>query len=317
MPLTLKNFYSLKDASNLLNHQLNRNDIDSEFFIHLALNESINLSYFPTYDLNDEIIGTIIFDNDDLQFLDLNQRETRICLNLCFHYITQKKFSLVLTKNSIYDLYQTETLPLTDIRFNNIYSVFDNTLAIPPEFQSHIGNFRFFKNLGWDKFYKVENVPASSINANYDDSMVATIWFDYFDYSFNNKPMKKVAITDVEKNISISTDNLYILSADLEKILSGKIESNTYKIINYENFNLMNFLETKSPNNSNLHPKAYNSYIKIIAGLALYAKIDLSNHQTAFKKIQDFCDLQGIEIPNKDTCGKWFKEASEYIKNSI
>ncbi|EMU07376.1 hypothetical protein AWC45_10290 [Acinetobacter baumannii] len=54
---------------------------------------------------------------------------------------------------------------------------------------------------------------------------------------------------------------------------------------------------------------------KIIYALANMANIDISQPQAAFSQLQLYCEKNNLELPNKDTCGKAFKDAKYYFDN--
>ncbi|WP_035365028.1 hypothetical protein [Acinetobacter brisouii] len=54
---------------------------------------------------------------------------------------------------------------------------------------------------------------------------------------------------------------------------------------------------------------------KIIYALASMANIDISQPQAAFAQLQLYCERNNLELPNKDTCGKAFKDAKYYFDN--
>lgn len=306
MSLLLKNFYSLTDACTLLNNQLNRTDIDVDFLMQLTFDDAIELGVIHQVKHLD--LGSIIFEDKQLQFNDNN--EIRILLNTSFHYLSQSKFILMADKEDLFEIYKKNQIELHNISFNNIYSILDNTFAIPPNLKKYIGSFNFYSHIPWYNFYKLENVPASSLNPKLDDSMTQTVWFDYFDVSLSS-PLEKIILPTNDDIQLITTDDLYILAEDLHKILSNKIKTQTAKTLNIDNFNLGNFTSQKNSPDSVLHTTAYKNGLKIISALAHLAKLDITKHQKAYSILQQHCDEHGIEIPNKDTCGHWFKD----IKN--
>lgn len=306
MSLLLKNFYSLIDACKLLNNQLNRTDIDVDFLMQLTFNDAIELGVL--YQVQHLELGSIIFHDKQLQFNDKN--EIRILLNTSFHYLGQSKFILIADKEDIFEIYSKNEIELENICFNNIYSILDNAFAIPPDLKKYMGSFNFYSHIPWYKFYKLENLPASSLNSKLDDSMTQTLWFDYFDVSLGS-PLEKIVLPSNNETQFITTDNLYILADDIDKILSNKIKTQTAKTLSIDNFNLGNFTNLKKSPDSVLHPIAYKNGLKIISALAHLAKLDITKHQKAYSILQQYCDQHAIEIPNKDTCGNWFKDVKD------
>ncbi len=45
------------------------------------------------------------------------------------------------------------------------------------------------------------------------------------------------------------------------------------------------------------------------------ANIDISQPQAAFSQLQLYCEKNNLELLNKDTCGKAFKDAKYYFDN--
>ncbi|MFV5426827.1 hypothetical protein VXO75_08395 [Acinetobacter towneri] len=311
MPLLLKNFYSLSDACQLLNDQLKRTDIDVDFLMQLAFTESIEIGVL--YNTSQKELGSLIFHDKQLQYQ--NQKEIRICLNTCFHYLSQSRVLLIADKEDIFEIYTKEKLPIETMQFNNIYSILNNTLAIPKEYLPLMGTFSYYSHVPWKKFYKLENVPASSLNAESDNAMTQTIWFDYFDTSLNH-PLEKIILPNTDATQSITKNDLYILANEIEKILSNKIQTQTVKTLDLNNFNLGNFIDQHTQNKSTLHPNTHNNVVKILAALTHFAQLDISKPHKAFTVLQKHCDQSNLKIPNKDTVAKWFEEAHEYLENS-
>ncbi|HFX6248787.1 TPA: hypothetical protein ACIFCU_003434 [Acinetobacter baumannii] len=119
-----------------------------------------------------------------------------------------------------------------------------------------------------------------------------------------------------ELEIEFKLDDLLILRDDMEILKKGgsrKIrESSFYK----------SPLEKQEKDSlkmqhiiSNKHVISGKSINRIIYALASLANLDLSQPQAAFTQLQLYCEKNNLELPNKDTCGKAFKDAKYYFDN--
>ena len=104
----------------------------------------------------------------------------------------------------------------------------------------------------------------------------------------------------------IHKDNCLILGEDLQLLINGKcrepITKHPRKRLDKTNY---------SEHDLKLHPKRENSINKIILALSEKAGLDLSNHMTAYEKLDAFAKNNELSLPNKDTCGRLFKSAFE------
>lgn len=132
-------------------------------------------------------------------------------------------------------------------------------------------------------------------------------WYSYVWYG-----EKDLEILEVEFKL----DDLLILRDDIEVLKKGESrkirESSFYK----------SPLEKQERDSqkiqhiiSNKHVISGKSINKIIYALASIANLDLSQPQAAFTQLQLYCEKNNLELPNKDTCGKAFKDAKYYFDN--
>ncbi|EME8310739.1 hypothetical protein V0G75_003118, partial [Acinetobacter baumannii] len=111
-------------------------------------------------------------------------------------------------------------------------------------------------------------------------------------------------------------EDIYILKEDMDflkrgesrKIRERKDYMSPHIRKQYEKLDVRsNYTSKNSISNKSIN--------KIIYALANMANIDISQPQAAFSQLQLYCEKNNLELPNKDTCGKAFKDAKYYFDN--
>lgn len=133
-------------------------------------------------------------------------------------------------------------------------------------------------------------------------------WTEYYWYSD-----KKLERLDLE----FFLDDLIILKEDMDCLKKGesrKIRERKEYIspIVKRNFNKLEIQPEHTTSKNSISNKSIN---KIIYALANLANLDLSQPQAAFAQLQLYCEKNNFELPNKDTCGKAFKDAHYHFNN--
>ncbi|HFF4447162.1 TPA: hypothetical protein ACGCZV_003227, partial [Acinetobacter baumannii] len=111
-------------------------------------------------------------------------------------------------------------------------------------------------------------------------------------------------------------EDIYILKEDMDflkrgesrKIRERKDYMSPHIRKQYEKLDVRsNYTSKNSISNKSIN--------KIIYALANMVNIDISQPQAAFSQLQLYCEKNNLELPNKDTCGKAFKDAKYYFDN--
>lgn len=132
-------------------------------------------------------------------------------------------------------------------------------------------------------------------------------WTPY--YWYGDKDMESL-------KLDFSLEDILILKEDMEVLKKGE----SRRIREQPGYTL--HLDKKESNTlppETIHASkngvSSRSINKIIYALADMANLDISQPQAAFSQLQMYCEKNGFELPNKDTCGKAFKNAKYHFDN--
>lgn len=317
-PLPLKIFYTLQEASIFLNDHLKRSDIDESYFFQLAMKGAIRLGIFtdPTFGKIDHDLGVIYSDyfsfEDDLKLVDYVET-----MGLCISTLVEKGSILILNSSDVKEVYLGVHNGLFDAFFDNIYSLDTQEFSISDEIQKAFNCFKYADKLDFSKYLEPVYFSRKHNQIHYvldtdrktlsfpeeesEDDWKISYWFNR-EYVYEHE--------DLYSDRKINRKDCLILGEDIEMLLNGvqrkPVERHPRTRENNKNL-LIEDLK--------LHPKRENSINRIVLALATKAGLDLSSHITAYEKLNSFCGSHGLDLPNKDTCGKLFK-AAHNLKNS-
>lgn len=316
MNLPLKIFYTLKEASTVLNERLKTTEINEDYFLHLGMRGDIRLGIFAKPNFEDNDYGVLY--SDFFQFDELNAVENVKAINTTTMTINEVGSILILNNGTIKDIYFNKSIKLENAYFENAYSIDSQDFSVNGKLEENFSCCKYYDELkALDfldiVFYSEKNnvVHTASIRDKYltlprvegeDDDWKVGYWFnESFDLDQD--------MSSFQSDRDICIDDFLILGEDLELILNGQkrelIVKHPRKQIDDKNHSNIHM---------KIHPKRANSINQIVFALAKMADLDLSQHQSAYTQLEAFCGNHGIEIPAKDTCGNLFKDA--YIKSN-
>lgn len=233
---------------------------------------------------------------------------------------------LVLSETDILHLYFENHISLSDLMFDNVFSLERSKFLIEDEIIKDLFLFKYTDKLTMFDLY--ENIFYSKCRGevhyvfNEEDGNYYTPDHDAdgfeddwkFSYWFKQSPTK---FTDEEKfsDRIIKKEECLIFGEDLQLLMDGKHRESIEAEYRKPEIKAKNLPEIQSKP----HPKRTNSINKIVYALARMADLDLSQHQSAYTQLEAFCAQQNIAIPGKDTSGNLFKEIHRSFKskNSI
>lgn len=311
--LPLKIFYTLKEASAFLNDRLKSTEINEDYFLHLGMKGDIRLGVFAKPDFEENDIGVLY--SDWFEFDDSEKLENLKAIDITTATLNEVGAILILNNSSIKDIYFNTSLKVNDAYFNNTYSIDSQEFSVKGSLEKNFSACKFFDKLRVLDFFNVV-FYSDKHNAIYDvgirskyltlpanedeDDWKVAYWFNE-DFDVNSD------MSEFQSEREICRDDFLILGEDIELILNGQKRESAVKHPR-KHLNKISYSEL----DVKPHPKRTNSINQIIYGLAKMADLDLSQHQSAYTQLEAFCSSKGIKIPEKDTCGKLFKDA--YIK---
>ncbi|WP_227554718.1 MULTISPECIES: hypothetical protein [Acinetobacter] len=314
MNLPLKIFYTLKEASAVLNERLDCTEVNEDYFFHLGIKGNIRLGIFADPSFSDGSSGVLIFDSFD-DFNDLNKLNYLKAVDAVARSLEEAGSILILNSGSVKDIYFNSLIKLNETYFDNVYSIDALEFAVSGELEKDFNCCQFFDELSTLEAYDIvfysnkhNAIHNATMREKYlsfpeheeDDDWKVAFWFND-DFSLSSQD-----ISTLQSEREIHRDNCLILGEDLQLLLDGKCREPTIKHPR-KHLNGTNNLE----HDSRLHPKRENSINKIVLALAEKAGLDLSNHMTAYERLDVFAKNNKLPLPNKDTCGRLFKSAFE------
>lgn len=319
MNLPLRIFYTLKEASTVLNGRLKSTEINEDYFLHLGVRGEVRLGIFANPNFEDNNYGVLY--SDFFEFEDSELIENIKAITATVVTVNEVGSILFLSNNTIKDIYFNKSIQLKNAFFNNSYSIESQEFSVNGNLEEKFSCCEYYDKLMTLNFMDIvfysekhNAMQSTNMHGEYfiypemegeeedDDDWKLGNWFNKnFDL---NQDMSKF---QSEREICI--DDILILGEDLELILNGQkreliVKHPPKRINNTSHSNI----------DSKPHHKRANSINQIVYALAKMADLDLSKHQSAYTQLEAFCDSQGIEIPAKDTCGNLFKDA--YIKSN-
>lgn len=314
MNLPLKIFYTLREASAVLNERLKTTEINEDYFLHLGIRGDIRLGIFAKPNFEDSDYGVLY--SDYFEFEDSNAVENLKAINTTAMTTNEVGSILILNNGTIKDIYFNKSIQLEDAYFENSYSIESQEFSVKGSLEKNFSCCKYFDKLKTldfldiafysEKFNAIHNVGIRDEYLKFpeveedDDDWKVGYWFnENFDINQN--------MSEFQSKREICIDDFLILGEDLELILNGQKRE---PVINHPRKRIEGV--SHSGNEIKLHPKRANSINQIVYALAKMADLDLSQHQSAYTQLEAFCGNKGIEIPAKDTCGNLFKDA--YVK---
>ncbi|MFC6166659.1 hypothetical protein [Acinetobacter terrestris] len=323
MNLPLKTFYKIDEAINLFRGLFpQRYDIDESYFFQLGSKGYIRLGLFKNlaHNNNSVVDGTLDFDwYEKVEDPKVSIKHIK-SLNYCLNTIEEDGSILILNNNSVRNLYFRDEIELSDARFDNLYSLQNSEFCIPEDILKDLFFFRYADKLRGFQLYEHIFYSASTnsiyfifneedgfgyIPQNGDEisDWVVGSWFNRFAESYDDK--EKFSDRKIKK------EECLIFGEDLQLLLDGKHREPIENILRFESDRGEIVKEQVK-----INTKRLNSINKIVFALANKAQLDLSNHITAYEKLKNYCDINNLELPNKDTCGNLFKTANELRKSN-
>jgi len=312
--LPLKIFYTLKEASAVLNERLKSTEINEDYFLHLGIRGDIRLGVFADPSLSDGGSGVLNFDSFD-DFNDLNKLNYLKAVDAIVRSLGEAGSILILNSGSVKDICFNSLIKLNEAYFDNVYSIDALEFAVNGELEKDFNCCEFFDRLSTLEVYDIvfysdkhNAIHNADIREKYlsfpeheeDDDWKLAFWFND-DFSLSGQNM-----SSFQSEREIHKDNCLILGEDLQLLINGKCREPIIKHPR-KRLNKADFPEHELK----LHPKRENSINKIILALSEKAGLDLSNHMTAYEKLDTFAKNNKLPLPNKDTCGGLFKNAFE------
>jgi len=314
MNLPLKIFYTLKEASTVLNGRLKSTEINEDYFLHLGMKGDVRLGIFANPNFSDGDCGVLYPDSFD-DFNEVNKINYLKAVDAVVKSLGEAGAILILNSGSVKDIYLNSLIKLNEAYFDNVYSIDALDFAVSGELEKDFNCCQFFDELSTfevydivfysDKHNEIHNVDIRGKFLSFpeheeEDDWKPAFWFNS-EFSLNSQDMSAL-----QSEREIRRDNCFILGEDLQLLIEGKcrepIVKHPRKHLNRTNY---------SEHDLRLHPKRENSINKIILVLSEKAGLDLSNHMTAYEKLDTFAKRNELPLPNKDTCGRLFKSAFE------
>lgn len=310
--LPLKIFYTLKEASAILNERLKSTEFNEEYFLHLGMKGDIRLGVFAKPNFEESDIGVLY--SDWFEFDDSEALENLKAINSTAMTLNEIGAILILNNGSIKDIYFNKSIKLKNTYFDNTYSIDTQEFSVKGDLEETFSCCKFFDKLRVLDFFdvvfyseKYNTIHNSGMRSEYltfpkvedekEDDWKVAYWFRE-DFDVNRD------MSEFQSEREICRDDFLILGEDIELILNGQKRELPVKHPRKRlNKAAYSELDIKT------HPKRANSINQVIYGLAKMADLDLSQHQSAYTQLEAFCNSNGIEIPGKDTCGNLFREA--------
>ncbi|MFX6057180.1 hypothetical protein ABTF11_05690 [Acinetobacter baumannii] len=316
MNLPLKTFYTIDEAVKLFQGlSPQRLDIEDSYFLQLAIKGHIRLGIFkdPSHEKSHLSSGTLNFDwyegTEDPELLIEHVKAVTYCLST----IEEEGSILILHDAYIKDLFLRGEISLSEVRFDNLFSLEHSEFCIKDQILNDLFFFEYVDKLRYHNFYESIFYSNSTHSLHYvfneEDGnyyvpsmehevpdWVTGFWFDRFADNYEDK--------DKFSDRMIKKEECLIFGEDLQLLLDGKHREPIQNVSRIKKNNMEVVKEQIKQ-----HPKRANSINQIIYGLAKMADLDLSQHQSAYTQLEAFCNSNGIEIPGKDTCGNLFREA--------
>lgn len=311
MNLPLKTFYTIDQAVRLLQALYpQRVDIDRDYLLMLGIKGYIRIA-IQKETITNGGVGTIVMDSYEGSG-DMNEVIEHIKIIRNMLNTSEEVNSLfVITGSYLDDLLYERSFPLKEIHFDNIYSTLNNYFTIPDQYLEKLGFFSFANNVHFHELYDIVMYSTNKAQIwlaedflakgypprEENDDWSTAFWFK------DNMDFNKLNLSN---DLIVKNDDLCVFGEDLQLLFDGKHREpigNNYKI-------KKNNIEAVKEQ-LKLHPKRESSINKIILALSKKAGLDLSNHMTAYEKLDAYAKNNELPLPNKDTCGKLFKSAFE------
>lgn len=315
MNLPLKTFYTIDEAVSLFRGLFpQRFDIDASYFFQLGIKGYIRFGIFsnPSHEKDYLKSGILNFDwyewKDDPELLIEHVKAVTYCLTT----IGEKGSILILHNYYINDLLLSGEIGLSEVRFDNLFSLENSEFCIEEKILKDLFFFEYADKLRYHNLYESIFYSDSTNSLHYvfneDDGNCyvpskehditdwrAGYWFDRFADNYEDK--------DKFSDRIIKKEECLIFGEDLQLLLDGKHLKPINGVSRIKNSSGEGVKEQ-----TRIHPRRANSINQIVYALAKMADLDLSQHQSAYTQLEAFCNSKGIEIPKKDTSGNLFKE---------
>lgn len=319
MTLPLKIYYTIKEASIFLNEHLNRSDIDDSYFLQLGMKGAIRIGIFSNVDQREQTTGSIY--SKFFEFDDSNAVRIAEALSSCTSALFVTGTILILNSSDVKEILFDMHDGLSSAYFDNVYSLDAQEFCIPEEIQKDFYCFQYADKLNpllylervfyskkhneIEYIFDNERVFMTLPEVEENDDWRSGFWFNrQFGYD-------AVGNEDLFSDRKINKEDCLIFGEDIELLLKGQQRQKFTEHPLRQKFQI-NEVEIEPKINS----KRANSINKIVFALANKAQLDLSNHITAYERLKRHCDINDIDLPNKDTCGNLFKSANELNKSN-
>lgn len=305
--LPLKPYYSLSEAENLLRSNIERPDINENYFLTMGIIGDLRIAIKPSFKSEDEI-GCIFY--EDLERINNihNNLEQAQIISLIAMTFDGPDVLLTLDKEDLSNIFHYRSINLSEIVFNNVYSLKNHKFYISDEYSNELDGFKYSDKLSVQKLYspaaglKKQNklvLAPQDKHGNYlypEECNQEDDWQTLFAPSLN---VANYSDEEIFSHRIISLDDLYIFGEDLEQLIKGnKKEEQRHQV----------------SKDKALNSRRESSLLQIIYALAHNLSLNLEEPQKSYNKLARYCQLQDIELPKKDTVGEIFKKAAEKNK---
>lgn len=312
--IPFKQFYSLEEAQDLISKSTGRTDIDKNYFLMMGLKGFIRIAIQPSSQQVEQAIGGVFFDDaeqiNNIQN-DLTQAKTISSIATAFD-VTH--VLLIISDDDLMNIFYYESLSLSDTTFNNVYSILNDKFYISDEYLNDLAGFKYSDKLASFELYspaiysEKQNkivIASQDEHGNYLHPEERNHGDDWQILFFPNYNVVNRSKQEIFSNRTISLNDLYVFGEDLELLITGekreKFEERRSKAVE----------RSKNTHKNLLHPRRENSLLKIIYALAHKASLDFTHPHTIYSELAKYCELEGIELPRKDTTANILKKAFE------
>ncbi|WP_266126070.1 hypothetical protein [Acinetobacter bereziniae] len=353
--LPSKSAYSLEEACKELNLFFNRDDIDIKYLLdlvhqgHIWLHAKFSKDYYlfalpmewelnqKFDDTNENMIANIEFFNYLIRLQNIYNSTANydLYLKLDITYafdLLNKKYDAQPIIVDIYDSYEGFYYldnKLKDENFSHfeMYEIPDD-MGIDDFLQIVLVNHKdktYIKKVSsfdvHDEIHK-ENVESGFYRITSEMEEIAEIHnkdinrkIEQYSYNSDWTTYYWYGEEKIESlNFNFKTDDFLILKDEIDILKKGE----SRKIRETPSYKLPSSKSQKQQLERTLsekHVVSQKSINKIIYALANMANLDVSQPQAAFAQLQLYCEKNNFELPNKDTCGKAFKDAQYHFNN--
>lgn len=310
--LPLKPYYSLSEAQNLLSNNIERPDINENYFLTMGIIGELRIAIKPSLKSEDKI-GCIFYEDlERINNIHKNLDQAQIISSIAMAF-EGPDVLLTLDKEDLSNIFHYRSINLSEIFFNNVYSLKSHKFYISDEYSNELDGFKYSDKLSTGELYspavglKKQNkvvLASQDKHGNYlypEECNQEDDWETLFVPNLN--PIHYSNEESFSHRI-ISLDDLYIFGEDLDQLITGNKKEEWGRKRSHPVKHL----------DKSLHSRRENSLLKLIYALAHKLSLDLEQPQKAYQELARYCQLHSIELPKKDTVAEILKKAAEINK---